>query len=474
MMNGSAQVDATAAGIEEHAPTSVDRLAEFVVRVSYEDLSDLAREVLKAHILDALGCAIGGLAGEPVAMLRRQLEEFGGHPLCTLIGGSMTAPDRAALYNTALIRYLDFNDGYLAPEETCHPSDNLGSVLAASEYAGAKGRDLLVSLAVAYQVHCRLSDEAPVRARGFDHTTQGAYAVAAGVAKALGLSAVQTAHAVSMAGVANNALRVTRTGRLSHWKGLAYANTAFGATHAAFLASRGVTGPLEIFEGNKGFVETISGPFTIDWDAEMLDVLPLTILKKFNAEIHSQSALEAMIEVRKDHGLTAEDVERIELNTFDVAFNIIGGGEEGAKYDVSNKEQADHSLPYLLAVALLDGKVTPAQYSPERIHAADVQGLLRKVFVRPDPDLSQRFPRAIPARLRVVARDGTNVIIEKEDYEGFFTRPMSWDRVVDKFNRLGASGTDSELLGAIVDAVAHLENISVSELTDLLSKVARR
>ncbi len=85
-------------------------------------------------------------------------------------------------------------------------------------------------------------------------------------------------------------------------------------------------------------------------------------------------------------------MERIELDTFQVAFDIIGGGEEGDKRRVRTKEESDHSLPYLLAVALLDGQVLPAQYLPERIVAEDVQQLLRRVDVRPDPDLSRRFP----------------------------------------------------------------------------------
>ena len=120
-------------------------------------------------------------------MIRGYLNELGGTGSCTLIGGGSTDLDRAALYNSALIRYLDFNDSYLAKGETCHPSDNLGAILAAGEFAGATGRDLMTALAVAYQVQCRLSDVAPVRARGFDHTVQGAYAVASGVSKILGL-----------------------------------------------------------------------------------------------------------------------------------------------------------------------------------------------------------------------------------------------------------------------------------------------
>src|SRR5215471_10964598 len=164
--------------------THAEQLAAFVVRASYDDLSAAARQQLKIRVLDALGCAIGALAGEPVRLVRLQVEEFGGVGYCTLIGGGRTAPDRAALYNSALVRYLDFNDSYIAKNETCHPSDNLGAVLAASEYARRYGKEFLTALALAYQVQCRLSDVAPVRAKGFDHTTQGAYAVAAGVAKA--------------------------------------------------------------------------------------------------------------------------------------------------------------------------------------------------------------------------------------------------------------------------------------------------
>ncbi len=241
--------------------TQVEQMAKFVVRASYDDLSKDARLQLKIRTLDALGCAIGALGEDPIRMIRAQTDDFGGNGTCTLVAGSRTSPDRAAFYNSALVRYLDFNDSYLSKGETCHPSDNLGSVLAACEYANRTGKDFMTALAVAYQVQCRLSDVAPVRARGFDHTTQGSFAIAAGVARALELDQAKTANALAIAGTAFNALRVTRTGALSNWKGLAYPNTAFGVTHAAFLAMRGITGPAEVFEGNKGFMETISGPF---------------------------------------------------------------------------------------------------------------------------------------------------------------------------------------------------------------------
>src|SRR5438874_4730852 len=186
--------------------TIAERLARFAARASYDNLSKTAGEQLKIRVLDALACAVGALDGAPVRLVHYQVAEFNGAGPCSLIGGGHAAPDRAAFYNSALVRYLDCNDSYLTKGETCHPSDNLGAVLAAAEYAGASGRDFLAALAVAYQVQCRLSDVAPVRDAGFDHVTQGAYAVAAGVARALGLDAARTAHAIAIAGTAFNAI----------------------------------------------------------------------------------------------------------------------------------------------------------------------------------------------------------------------------------------------------------------------------
>lgn len=451
--------------------TQVEQLAAFVEGMSYENLSEEARQQLKTRILDAMGCAIGALEGEPVRLLKAQIADFGGTEHCTLIGGGKTAPDRAALYNSALVRYLDFNDGYLTKGETCHPSDNLGAVLAAAEYVNGSGHELLTALAVAYQVQCRLSDVAPVRARGFDHTTQGSYAIAAGVSKALRLDRIRIAHAISISGTAFNSLRVTRTGALSHWKGLAYPNTAFGCTHATFMAMRGITGPLEVFEGNKGFMDAIAGKFSIDWSKENLEKVTETVIKKYNAEIHSQSALEGILDLKRDYGFVADDVERIELDIFDVAYNIIGGGEEGDKTRVSTKEEADHSLPYLLAAAVLDNQVMPEQYRTDRIRQQDVQTLLRKVTVRPLREYSQRFPEEIPCRLTVTLRDGRTLTKEKRDYEGFLTRPMRWERVVQKFEGLSTRYTSSLLRQEIVDAIANLEKIRVADLMKLLAHV---
>lgn len=451
--------------------TLVEDLADFVASASFDDISEEARRALKIRVLDALGCAIGALPGRPVGLVLKLEKEFGGAQICSLIGGGKSAPDRAAFYNGSLVRYLDFNDGFLAKGETCHPSDNIAPVLAASEYADASGRDFLAALAVAYQVQCRLSEVAPVREKGFDHTTQGAYAVAAGASRALGLDASKTANAIAISGSALNSLRVTRTGRLSNWKGLAYPFTSFGAVQAVFLAKEGITGPLEVFEGNKGFMDAIAGHFEIDWSKENLEAVNRTIVKRYNAEVHSQSAVECILTMRNEDGVRAQDVDSIEVGIFDVAYHIIGGGEEGEKKTVETKEQADHSLPYILSVALLDGEVTPAQYSRERILRGDVQALLRKLHVHPVKEFSLKFPDAMPCEIIIHLKNGKTLRRVTNDYEGFFTRPMSFERTREKFDSLASEVVDESLKAKIIENVDNLEDIKIRELTELLEKV---
>lgn len=453
--------------------TEVQNLAAFVARSSLNELSPEALEQLKIRVLDTLGVAIGALDAEPIVAIRGLIEDLGGAPTATLIGGGRTSPERAAFYNSALSRYLDFMDSYLAKGETNHPSDNLGAVLAAAESVGASGAEFLTALAVAYQVHTRLSDVAPVRAKGFDHTTQGAFAAAAAAAKAMRLPAEQIANAVAIAGTANVALRVTRTGNLSHWKGLAYPHVSKEGAWAALLASRGITGPEEVFEGNKGFKDSIAGPFELDWSREDLESVRRTIIKKHNAEIHSQSALDAAQDIRSQDGFNVRAIERVELTTFDVAHSIIGGGEEGDKRLVRTKEEADHSLPWMLAVVLLDGQLNPEQYEPERIIAADVQGLMTRVRISPKQEFSDRFPDQMPADLVVTLADGTVFRSSQDSYHGFHDNPLDWESAKRKFDALVTPFADDALREEIAGIVHELDRRQVSELTAALARVPR-
>jgi len=454
------------------AMTETRGLADWATTRRWEHLTDQVRARLRVSILDSIGCGIAALGAPLLRDLRGYLAEVGGTPAATLIGGGRTSSDRAAFFNGAAIRYLDFNDTFAAPGESCHPSDNFAPVLAVAEPAGASGRELLVALAVAYQVQCRLGEIAPVRAKGFDHTVLGMLGMAAGSAVARGLGAEKAAHAIAITGTAFPALRVTRTGRLSNWKGLAAPNAAFGAVHAVALAAHGLTGPEQMFEGNKGLKEAITGPFEIDWSVEELDRVLHCSIKKHNAEFHSQSAIEAALAVRVDPAFDARAIERVHVRTFGTGFHIIGGGEEGDKKVIRSKEDADHSLPYIVAAALLDGEVTPRQYTHERMRGDDIRDLLNRVDVSLDVEYGERFPREMPAHVEVRLRGGHVIAAETSGYHGFHRHPFDWADAVSKFDAVTDGFLDRGLREEVVSAVASIESRPVEDLTALLSRIS--
>ncbi len=166
----------------------------------------------------------------------------------------------------------------------------------------------------------------------------------------------------------------------------------------------------------------------------------------------------------------AQHIKEIRLDTFDVAFHIIGGGEEGDKKQIRLKEEADHSLPYMLSAAYLDGQVLPAQYEQDRILKDDIQNLLQKVTVKENPEFSQRFPKEMAIKLEIETYDGQVYVVNKDDYQGFTSRPASWDVLLEKYNLL-TTNIDAELASNIAKTIENIENIEITELTDLLAKI---
>ena len=451
--------------------TVAEQLAAFAVQSDYEDLSEPVRKQVKTLVLDTLGCAIGSIAAEPIALIREQTEEFGGKPLCTLIGGGKTTPEQAAFLNTSLIRYLDFNDGYMGTHATCHPSDNLGTLLAAGEYANADGKALMTSLALAYEIQCRICDASQFEYNGFDQFTAGAYAVASGASRILELDAEKTANAIAISGVRQNPLFVTRVGQISHWKGFAYAGGAHTVLHSIFLAKRGITGPLELFEGQSGVFGSVTGKFELDWADTKLDKMRQVSVKRYTAGLHSQPAVEGALDLRKKYNIDPSTIERIDIGLYERAFFIMGSGKGGARDHVRDKETADHSLPYVVSAALLDGQLMPEQYKIERILSNDIQVLLNKVRTFASDDLTARYPAEAATTIKITLVDGSSVDIEKNAYEGHFSCPMQWDTIVDKFTLLTKPHTSESLRKEITDSVSNLESISVRDIMALLAQV---
>ncbi|HEU5201514.1 MAG TPA: MmgE/PrpD family protein [Nitrospira sp.] len=456
-----------------------ERLARYCQSLSYDDLPDTVVHEVKRRVLDSLGCALGAWTAPPCRIARQLAQAVKVMHGATLWGtGHRTLPDLATFANGALVRYLDFNDTYLA-KEPAHPSDNIAAVLAVGEAARASGKRVIQAIALAYEVQCRLCDAAALRPRGWDHVTYGPFSSALAAAKVMKLSDVPTLHAVNLAGVANVALRQTRVGDLSMWKACAFSNAARNGVFAAMLAQRGMTGPSPIFEGEKGFMTLVSGPFDLSrFGGEGGPSNPVTFkildtyIKRYPLEYHAQTAVEAALATREDilkregsDGLAG--ITDIEVGSYEVAIEIIGRDPE--KWLPRTRETADHSFPYCVAVALLDGKVTLHSFDPKRLTDPALHELMQKLRVVPQPEFVGRYPQAMPTRITVRTKTG-NTYIQQVDYPlGHPKNPVSDQEVEDKFRLLAIGKLDRKRVNKVIDVVWKLDQLKdVSALMPLL------
>jgi 2-methylcitrate dehydratase len=209
----------------------------------------------------------------------------------------------------------------------------------------------------------------------------------------------------------------------------------------------------------------------IDWDKEGYEGVLESTIKKYNAMIHTQSAVHCMVELVRRRKVDASKVVFIEADVTRMTYDFSGGGLYGMDKVVTTKEQADHNLPYLLAVAMLDGDVMPAQFEPDRIARADVQQLLKKVSLRPDHEYTELYPAKMPAKITVRLQDGAVIEHEVQDFPGMPSDPFTWEDSVEKFDRLVAGRADESVSREIKDAVRSLESIQVKDLMQLLGRV---
>lgn len=445
-----------------------DRLAHYTQSLRYDDLPDAVVHEVKRRILDSLACAFGAWAAPPCRIAREMALAVKVPGGATVWGTNhKTLPDLATFANGAMVRYLDFNDTYLS-KEPAHPSDNIAAVLAAGETAHASGKLVIQAMTLAYEIQCRLCDAAALRPRGWDHVTYGPISSALGIAKTLQLSEAQTRQAVNLAGVANIALRQTRVGDLSMWKACAFSNAARNGMFAALLARHGMTGPAPIFEGDKGFMKLVSGSFELPMLGGQAmpggEPVPFKILKTyikhFPVEYHAQSAVEAALALRAEliatEGTGALDkLADVEIGSYDVAIEIIGRDPE--KWQPATRETADHSFPYCVAVALVDGRVTMNSFSSKRLRDPRLHELMKKVHVVNLPEFERRYPTTMPTRITVRTAQGAVYSRQVDQPLGHPGHPLSDREVEDKLRRLALRKVDRARIHSLLDFVWHLE-----------------
>jgi 2-methylcitrate dehydratase len=421
------------------------QFAEYACALRFEDLSPETVHEVKRRIIDSLGCALGAWNEEPCRIAREVASEFSAKHGATIIGTRHQAPpDWAAFATGCCIRYFDYNDTYLS-KEPAHPSDNISAVLAVAESVGASGRDAITAIALAYEVQCRLCDAASIRARGWDHPTYGSFSTALAAAMLMKLDPEKTRHAVNIAGVAGMGMRQSRVGELSHWKGVAFAHAARHGVYSALLARAGMTGPAPIFEGQMGFEkelgvslgdvgEKFAVPFAQNPQGPASMILN-TSIKYWPAEYHSQSAIEAALFLREQIDDPSQ-IASVHIESHDASVDIIGSEPE--KWRPQSRETADHSLPYITAVALIDGEVTDKQFAPERFTETKIVSFLQGVKVERNDELSALYAEAVANIVHVNLADG-RTLTKRVDYPlGNAKNRLKDSELEGKFTNLAA------------------------------------
>ena len=347
------------------------KLSDYAYSIQFKDIDKDTIFECKKRLLDTLGCAIGATNERVVTETRKFVSKnFAGNHSASLLGSdAKSTVDVATFANGLMIRFFDFNDTYLS-KEPAHPSDNIAACLAAAESEKRSGKDLLLSIILAYEIQCRLCDSASLRSRGWDHVCYGLVSSALGAGKLLGLKSRQLENALNISLNSHLAMRQVRAGELSDWKGFSFANAARNAVFSVLLAREGITGPSPIFEGEMGFFRQVSGPFDLDIDhfggrSGSRYKLPETYVKFYPAEYHSQSAIWAAMEARKEIEDPEKEIESVEIQTHEAGYTILGKDPE--KWSPKTKETADHSLPYIVGMALLEGKIDNSSYSLRKI-----------------------------------------------------------------------------------------------------------
>jgi len=446
--------------------TLAHQLAAYACSLGFEDLSREVVHEVKRRVIDSIGCALGAWNEEPCTIARQVASEFSAKRGSTIIGTAHKAPpDWAAFATGCCIRYFDYNDTYLS-KEPAHPSDNISAALAMAESLGVNGRELITAIALAYEVQCRLCDAASIRARGWDHVTYGAFSTALACARLMTLDPEKTRHAVNIAGVACAAMRQARVGELSHWKGVAFANAARHGVYSALLARAGMTGPAPIFEGQMGFEKQlgvslgnvgekfVKRPNAKSPEEGTAAMILKTSIKYWPAEYHSQSAIEAALALRKE---TADltQVKGMTIESHDASVDIIGSEPE--KWKPETRETADHSLPYITAIALIDGEVTNKQFEPERFADPKIWKFLENIKVERNAELSGLYPGAVANIVHVDLADGRR-LTKRVDYPmGHAKNPLKDAQVEGKFRALVEPSLGADGGRAIVDLVWKLD-----------------
>jgi 2-methylcitrate dehydratase len=483
----------------ESKPLLSHTIAEWACSLKYGHLSPEAIQAAKLFWFDSIGCALGGSQQEDAKILLKHYRAMSAtaassvaedRPACrskatAFVSGFKTNPVDAAFLNGHMIRAMDYNDIYWKADP-CHPSDLIAAPLALCENERLSGRDLILATIIAYEIEMRLCEigRPGVREYGWHHATLSAFAAPVAAGRALNLTPEQMVSAIGISASRTFCPGAVTAGKLTNMKNTVDPWAGRMGAESALLAREGFSGPEHIIDGKEGLFAVFSHvhykgePATFDGEGLVKD-LPTSPkshyrildcgMKSFPIEALSHSPLTAMMKTVKDNSIKADDVKEIKVEVIARAADILG---DPHKYRPDSKETADHSLPYCMAVGLVDGMVTPLQFKEERVLDKSLIPIMDKVKVIANEEFEALFPKFQPSRVTITTNNGESYSTRVDVPKGDPRDSMTEEEIAVKFNALGSDVIGKDQCKKLQKAIMNLD--SAKKLDQLFALTTAR
>ena len=441
--------------------TISQRWVKFALKLKYDSIPPEAIKEAKRFLLDSIGCAFSALDSKDTQAAYNYIQDLGGKKQATVIGwGEKANLPQATLMNSLLIRALDYNDIYWE-QDPSHPSDIIPAVLSTGEFMKKNGKEVLVGIVIAYELEMRLCLAAfpGVREIGWHHATLTQLVSPVVAGRILGLNEKEIVAAIGINGSSHFTLGGVVAGHLTNMKNAADPLAVEAGVRAVLLASKGYTGPVEVFEGKEGLFEVLD---KVKWDRDILTkglgdkfLINQCGYKAFPTEALTHQPITAAIEVMKESNLDPKEVKNILVETTTRGADILS---DPSKYKPTTKETADHSLPYCIAVAVAKGNVLPSDFEEDALRDPFVWSLLDKIEVVANPEIDNLFPKI--KRAIVTIKTSKGEYKKQEDFaKGQPERPLSEEELISKFKANAEKKVSSSKMEDIIKATQELENI---------------
>jgi 2-methylcitrate dehydratase len=415
-------------------------MARWAAQLQYEQLSERAVHEARRYLLDSLGCALGGFRQEDARIALEVLQEIGGSGPATILGsGKKTDPVSAALANALMVRVMDYNDIYWQ-QDPSHPSDIIPAAIACGERARGTGKDLILGIVLGHEFEMRLCEAAfpGIRERGWHHATLTAFVSPMVASRMLGLSWDKMQHAIGISASRHATLGAVTAGKLTMMKNTVDPMATQSGVIAALLAEEGYTGPEHVIDGKEGLTHCFGPEWRLNvlvdglgdsWRIERCG------MKAFPTEALTHAPISAVLDIVIENDLAPEQIAEVHIRSLARAADILA---DPSKYDPRSKETADHSLPYVIAAAIADRQVTPAQFEPDKIMDPQIRAQLNKVHVVADPEIEAVFPKLQRVIVTIKTTDGRELSKQLDFPKGDPRNPLTDKEVEEKFDALAA------------------------------------